>query len=71
MTTEVDQPSEQLSDGPSDAELITAVRAGDSQAYATLYARHATAATRLARTLARDSSEADDLVAEAFTRILA
>ena len=72
MTTQLHGQAESTaSDGPSDAELITAVRAGDSDAYATLYDRHQHAALRLARTLARDPSEADDLVAEAFTRILA
>ncbi|MGH3734091.1 MAG: sigma-70 family RNA polymerase sigma factor, partial [Micromonosporaceae bacterium] len=71
MTTEVDGSSQAPVDDRSDAELITAVRGGDSEAYAVLYDRHAAAATRLARTLTRDGSEADDLVAEAFTRILA
>ncbi len=72
MTTEVHDETEPTTpDGPSDAELITAVRSGDSDAYATLYDRHHHAARRLARTLARDQSEADDLVAESFTRVLA
>ena len=70
MTTEVDSQAGPVADGPSDAELITAVRAGDNDAYATLYTRHHHAALRLARTLARDPAEADDLVADAFTRIL-
>jgi RNA polymerase sigma factor (sigma-70 family) len=56
--------------GPSDAELITAVRSGDQDAYGELFSRHSLAAGGLARQLARDTSEADDLVAEAFAKIL-
>src|SRR5579859_3445068 len=55
----------------SDADLITASRASDPDAFATLYQRHMVAARTLARQLVRGRSEADDLVAEAFTRILA
>ena len=54
----------------SDAELITAVRAGDLEAYGTLFERHSQAAHRLARQLVR-STDSDDLVAESFTRVLA
>ena len=56
-------------DGPSDVELITAARAGDAGAFATLYARHADAARRLARTLCRRRADVDDLVAEAYARV--
>ena len=56
--------------GPSDAELITAVRSGDTAAFATLFTRHSAAARGLARSLARDHAEADDLVSESFTKIL-
>jgi RNA polymerase sigma factor (sigma-70 family) len=56
--------------GPSDAELITASRAGSSEAYAELYNRHRAAAYNLARQLARSSAEADDLVSEAFAKLL-
>ncbi len=56
--------------GPSDAELIGAVRGGSTDAYATLYARHRAAAYNLARQLARSSAEADDLVSEAFAKLL-
>jgi len=58
-------------DPVSDAELITAARAGDQRAYAELYRRHAAAALRFARSLTGHSADADDLVAEAFTRVLA
>ena len=56
---------------PSDADLIAASRASDSDAFATLYERHVIAARTLARQLVHGRAEADDLVAEAFTRILA
>jgi RNA polymerase sigma factor (sigma-70 family) len=54
---------------PSDAELITRVRGGDLQAYGTLFDRHREAAHRLARQLVR-GPDSDDLVAEAFTKVL-
>lgn len=57
-------------DSVSDAELITAARAGDEQAYAELYRRHVAAALRFARSLTGNAADADDLVAEAFTRVL-
>ena len=52
----------------SDAELITAVRAGDNAAYGTLFERHRSAALRLARQLL-PGAEAEDLVSEAFTKV--
>jgi RNA polymerase sigma factor (sigma-70 family) len=56
--------------GPSDAELIDSVRGGDTAAYGSLYERHVGAAYNLARQLTRSSAEADDLVAEAFAKVL-
>ncbi|MEJ7635209.1 sigma-70 family RNA polymerase sigma factor [Aeromicrobium sp.] len=53
----------------SDAELIGAVRDGGTEAYGELFGRHRDAATRLARQLVR-GPDADDLVAEAFVRVL-
>jgi RNA polymerase sigma factor (sigma-70 family) len=59
-------------DGPPDeVELIAAVRAGRTAAYQLLYQRHAPSATGLARQLARSPSEVDDLVSEAFAKVLA
>jgi RNA polymerase sigma factor (sigma-70 family) len=55
----------------SDAELLSRVRGGDSDAYGELYRRHMDAARRLATVLARDGNEAEDLAAEAFARVLA
>ncbi|GAA1298855.1 sigma-70 family RNA polymerase sigma factor [Saccharothrix xinjiangensis] len=55
---------------PSDAELIEAVRGGAVRSYGQLYARHVTAARRLARQLSRSPVEADDLVSDAFAKVL-
>ena len=56
-------------DGPADAELIAAVRRGDTEAYGSLFARHVEAARRLAQQLLR-GPDADDLVSEAFAKVL-
>lgn len=53
----------------SDAELVAAVAAGDAEAYAALWDRHAAAARRLAAQLTQPSN-VDDLVSEAFARVL-
>ena len=55
---------------PSDADLIVAARGGDEAAYAELYSRHVGGARAAARSLIRSRSDADDLVSEAFTRVL-
>jgi RNA polymerase sigma factor (sigma-70 family) len=54
----------------SDAELIAVVRGGDTQAYGVLYERHLHAAKRAASCLAHTHAEREDLVADAFTRVL-
>ncbi|WP_262852352.1 sigma-70 family RNA polymerase sigma factor [Mumia quercus] len=54
---------------PSDAELISAVRAGDNDAYGVLFERHRDAARRLAAQLVR-GPDGDDLVSEAFIKVL-
>ncbi|KRC64452.1 hypothetical protein ASE12_06515 [Aeromicrobium sp. Root236] len=54
----------------SDARLIAAVRGGDTEAYGELFDRHRDAANRLASQLV-PGPDADDLVAESFTRVLA
>lgn len=56
-------------DETSDADLILRVRAGDSAAYEQLFRRHRDVAIRYARRLA-DAERAEDLCAEAFTKIL-
>lgn len=53
----------------SDAELIDAVRLGDSAAYAELWRRHHRAALVAARSVT-SSIDPDDLVSEAFAKIL-
>lgn len=53
-----------------DGELIAQVRSGGLDAYAALYRRHVGAARTLAGQLAGCPAEADDLVAEAFERLL-
>jgi RNA polymerase sigma factor (sigma-70 family) len=56
-------------DQTSDAELLMRARRQDREAVATLYARHQPAARRLAATYAR-AGDPDDLVSEAFFRVL-
>ncbi|MFI2705825.1 hypothetical protein [Cellulosimicrobium composti] len=59
-------PSTQATTGPSDAELADAVRAGDTDAYAHLWERHATAGRAAARQITA-SFDPDHLLQEAFT----
>ena len=54
----------------SDAELITSVRVGDTSAYEELYHRHVDAAMAVARHLANNKADAEDVVSEAFARVL-
>jgi RNA polymerase sigma factor (sigma-70 family) len=54
----------------SDARLIEAVRGGDVTAYGVLYRRHVAAAQRAAGTFTASAAEQEDLVAEAFARVL-
>ncbi|MGW5648368.1 sigma-70 family RNA polymerase sigma factor [Saccharopolyspora sp. NPDC003752] len=56
--------------GPSDTELLEEVRSGSSAAYAQLYERHVGAAYNMARQVAKSPAEADDLVSEAFAKVL-
>jgi DNA-directed RNA polymerase specialized sigma24 family protein len=66
----VSEALQRIPDTTSDATLIMAVRRGDSSAYGLLYERHLSAAKRAAACLATTPSEREDLVAEAFTRVL-
>lgn len=54
-------------DARTDAELLSALRTGDTRAYEALWHRHAQAAQRYARRLLPDRAE--DLVSEAFLAI--
>ncbi|WP_121258120.1 sigma-70 family RNA polymerase sigma factor [Nocardioides ferulae] len=56
-------------DAPADAELISAVRGGDLEAFGQLFARHVDAARRLARQLV-PTADVDDLVSDAFGKVL-
>ncbi|GAB3913904.1 hypothetical protein GCM10029964_124280 [Kibdelosporangium lantanae] len=53
-----------------DRELLVALRAGEDAAFGELFSRHADAVRRLARSLATDRADAEDLTAEAFFRVL-
>ncbi len=53
----------------SDAELIKAVASGNAAAYATLHERHITAARILARQVAPDFAEAEEVLSETFARL--
>jgi len=55
---------------PEDAELVAAVRRGDLEAYGLLYRRHAGAARTQAKQLVGSRPDAEDLVAEAFAKVL-
>src|SRR4051794_14631032 len=66
--TVIDQTASRSRD-LSDAELISSVRGGDVSAYGALFARPRDAATRLARQLV-PGPDADDLVSEAFAKVL-
>ena len=54
----------------SDAELIAGVRAGESAAFGVLYERHGPAAKRVASMYSAVASDVDDVVSEAFARVL-
>ncbi len=56
---------------PPDAELLAALRAGDLAAGGLLFRRHEGPLRRIAGSWANQPAERDDLVAEAFTRVLA
>jgi len=54
----------------SDAELVAAVRSGDSRAFADLYAEHVDSVRRVAYHLVDDSDATADAVQDTFTRAL-
>lgn len=53
-----------------DRMLLDAVRAGSTEAFGELYERHRTAAHTMAKQVTGSSADAEDLVAEAFAKIL-
>lgn len=64
-------PVAQQPDGPTDLQLFDRARAGDIQAVDLFWRRYYPYALAAARRFTRSASDADDLAAEAFTRILA
>lgn len=64
------QPLRQEEDPRTDAELVQAARQNDRTAFGTLYVRHRGSAHSFARTLLGSGQGADDLVAEAFVKVL-
>lgn len=54
----------------SDADLVEAVRQGNREAFGELYVRYRVTAQRFARALLNFEQGADDLVAEAFAKVL-
>ena len=53
-----------------DARLIDNTRAGDAEAYGELYRRHYQAARVAAQALTHNRADADDVISEAFARVL-
>ncbi|MFC7743649.1 RNA polymerase sigma factor [Nocardiopsis composta] len=66
--TDVQQEDAEAQTG--DDELLSQVRGGDTAAFGTLWERHVDAARGLARQLVRGEAEAEDAVADTFTRVL-
>jgi RNA polymerase sigma factor (sigma-70 family) len=62
--------TEQLIERRTDADLVHAVRNGDREAFGELYVRHRESAHRFACLLLGTDQGADDLVAEAFAKVL-
>lgn len=63
------KPIGEVHDRP-DSKLIEAARSGNATAYGELYERHVGAAHNLARQLTPSTAERDDLVSEAFSKVL-
>jgi RNA polymerase sigma factor (sigma-70 family) len=59
-----------LEPGEDDRALLERLRAGEDAAFGELFAKHSRAVRRLAFGLVSDRSEAEDLTAEAFFRVL-
>lgn len=53
-----------------DAALLDSTRAGDADAYGELYRRHYPAARATAQALTHNASDTDDVISEAFARVL-
>jgi RNA polymerase sigma-70 factor (ECF subfamily) len=62
------EPDRRASDGPSDADVIARVLAGDTQAFSRLVARYQRAMYRHAVAIVLDHDTAGDMVQDAFVR---
>ena len=69
MTEEATVP-EQRTVSADELALLRRLRAGEDKAFSELFELHAAAVRRLARGLANDASEAEDITAETFFRVL-
>ena len=65
-----DAVPEQRAASADEQALLLRLRAGEDQAFSELFELHAAAVRRLARGLAADASEAEDITAETFFRVL-
>src|SRR3954453_2821391 len=69
MTEEATVPEQRTASADEQA-LLQRLRAGEDKAFSELFESHAAAVRRLARGIASDSSEAEDITAETFFRVL-
>ncbi|MFD4251816.1 sigma-70 family RNA polymerase sigma factor [Amycolatopsis thermoflava] len=69
MTDDAAVPEQRLASEDEQA-LLSRLRSGEDAAFRELFELHASAVRRLARSLAADSSEAEDITAETFFRVL-
>jgi RNA polymerase sigma factor (sigma-70 family) len=69
MTEEATVPA-QRSVSAEEQALLRRLRSGEDEAFSELFELHAGAVRRLARGIASDSSEAEDITAETFFRVL-
>src|SRR5438067_8450771 len=69
MTEEATVPEQRTASADEQA-LLQRLRAGEDKAFSELFELHAAAVRRLARGLASDRSEAEDITAETFFRVL-
>lgn len=63
-------PRPEASDQSDERQLLARVQAGDAEAFDTLVRRHLPRARLVARRLMQDPDDADDLVQDAFLRVL-
>lgn len=59
-----------MTQGTEEQRLLSRLRGGSDDAFGELFEQHAPAVRRLARSLAADRSEAEDITAETFFRVL-